>query len=102
MQEVLDAVKSMQEQLSTSNAFKTDEHPTITKIETLLENNEFIFTDEMENALVQNVPLNLIQLNDDYYIICIFILNAHILPSIHISLSNILNTAPPPGIIKKS
>lgn len=30
--------------------------------------NEFIFTDEMENALVQNVPLNLIQLNDDYYI----------------------------------
>jgi len=30
--------------------------------------NEFIFTDEMEDALVQNVPLNLIQLNDDYYI----------------------------------
>lgn len=41
MQEVLDAVKSMQEQLSSSNSFKTDEHPTITKIETLLENNEF-------------------------------------------------------------
>jgi len=30
--------------------------------------NEFIFTDEMENALKQNVPLNLIQLNEDYYI----------------------------------
>ena len=30
--------------------------------------NEFIFTDEMEDALVQNVPLNLIKLNDDYYI----------------------------------
>lgn len=30
--------------------------------------NEFIFTDEMERALEQNVPLNLIQLNDDYYI----------------------------------
>jgi len=30
--------------------------------------NEFIFTDEMEQALKQNVPLNLIQLNEDYYI----------------------------------
>lgn len=30
--------------------------------------NEFTFTKEMENALVQNVPLNLVQLNDDYYI----------------------------------
>ena len=30
--------------------------------------NEFTFTDEMERALVQNVPLNLVQLNEDYYI----------------------------------
>jgi len=30
--------------------------------------NEFIFTDEMEEALIQNVPLNLIKLNEDYYI----------------------------------
>jgi len=30
--------------------------------------NEFIFTEEMEEALKQNVPLNLVQLNDDYYI----------------------------------
>lgn len=30
--------------------------------------NEFTFTEEMESALVQNVPLNLVQLNDDYYI----------------------------------
>lgn len=30
--------------------------------------NEFTFTEEMESALIQNVPLNLVQLNDDYYI----------------------------------
>ena len=30
--------------------------------------NEFTFTEEMENALKQNVPLNLVELNEDYYI----------------------------------
>lgn len=42
MQEVLDAVKSMQEQLAaSSNIASVEEHPTISKIESLLENNEF-------------------------------------------------------------
>lgn len=41
MQEVLDVVKSMQEQLSSSKAFASEEHPTITKIESWLEDNEF-------------------------------------------------------------
>lgn len=30
--------------------------------------NEFIFTEEIESALKQNVPLNLVQLDDNYYI----------------------------------
>ncbi len=30
--------------------------------------NEFTFTEEMENALKQNVPLNLVELNEDYYV----------------------------------
>ena len=30
--------------------------------------NEFIYTDEMEKALIQNVPLKLVQLDDNYYI----------------------------------
>lgn len=41
IQEVLDVVKSMQEQISSSKSFATEEHPTISKIESLLENNEF-------------------------------------------------------------
>ena len=43
MQEVLDAVKSMQEQLAaSSNIASVEEHPTISKIESLLENNEVL------------------------------------------------------------
>ncbi len=30
--------------------------------------NEFIFTQEVEDALKQNVPLNLVELDDNYYI----------------------------------
>ncbi len=41
MQEVLDVVKSMQEQISSSKVFASEEHSTISKIESWLESNEF-------------------------------------------------------------
>lgn len=41
MQEVLETVKSLQQQISSSKNFAPEEHPTISKIESLLENNEF-------------------------------------------------------------
>ncbi len=64
MQEVLDAVKSMQEQISSSKAFASEEHPTINKIESLLEDNEFSpsYIRKIIEKIRKNFPLD--SLND--------------------------------------
>ena len=60
MQEVLDTVKAMQEQMASSKNFAPEEHSTITRIETLLEENEFSasYTRRIVEKIRKNFPLD--------------------------------------------
>lgn len=60
MQEVLDIVKDMQEQIASSKNFTQEEHSTISKIETLLEENEFSasYIRRIVEKIRKNFPLD--------------------------------------------
>ena len=60
MQEVLDTVKAMQEQMANSKNVVQEEHPTITKIQTLLEDNEFSasYIRRIIDKIRKNFPLD--------------------------------------------
>ena len=60
IQEVLKTVKEMQEQLSSSTNFVQEEHPTISKIEALLEENEFSasFIRKVIDRIRKNFPID--------------------------------------------